>query len=139
MRLFLRKLKQKNVNSQGLIFLIMNKQNLNTLLAKGKTKAVLNHLLKIKSSLDEDLQQQVTLISAQYEVENSITRIVFTPLKEEHALFKQFQKFEKRSPRIGVHAGLRRDCGSTLRPHWRDVSVGHKSTERRSHRYLRAG
>src|ERR1044072_4070751 len=29
---------------------------------------------------------------------------------------KRFLAFEKRQPRLGVHLGLRRDCGSTLAP-----------------------
>ena len=41
-------------------------------------------------------------------------RIVLTPLAETHDLAKRFTAFEKRLPRIGVHVGLRRDCGSTL-------------------------
>jgi hypothetical protein len=45
----------------------MNKQNLNTLLAQGKTKAVLADLLKISRILDEDIKAQITLVSAQYE------------------------------------------------------------------------
>jgi hypothetical protein len=40
-------------------------------------------------------------------------RIVFTPLKDQDVA-KRFQKFESLSPRLGVHVGLRRDCGSTL-------------------------
>jgi hypothetical protein len=28
--------------------------------------------------------------------------------------FEHFERFEKRSPKLGVHIGLRRDCGSTL-------------------------
>ena len=29
-------------------------------------------------------------------------------------LARRFLAFERRSPRLGVHLGLRRDCGSTL-------------------------
>ena len=46
----------------------------------------------------------------------AIERIVFTPLAAEHALAKRFHAFEKRAPRLGVHLGLRRDCGSTFAP-----------------------
>jgi mono/diheme cytochrome c family protein len=45
-----------------------------------------------------------------------IGRAVLTPLGEGTKLAKRFTQFEKRSPRVGVHLGLRRDCGSTLAP-----------------------
>jgi hypothetical protein len=53
-------------------------------------------------------------ISAQYGNNSPLNRIVFTPLKQTDELAKQFLTFEKRSPQLGVHVGLRRDCGSTL-------------------------
>ncbi|HVW00872.1 MAG TPA: LamG-like jellyroll fold domain-containing protein, partial [Planctomycetaceae bacterium] len=43
-----------------------------------------------------------------------LDRVVFTPLTEDDPLAKQFLAFEQRAPRMGVHLGLRRDCGSTL-------------------------
>lgn len=43
-------------------------------------------------------------------------RIILTPLAADHELAKRFAAFEKRSPHLGVHVGLRRDCGSTLAP-----------------------
>ncbi len=43
-------------------------------------------------------------------------RIAFTPLPADHELTKRFAAFEERSPRVGVHLGFRRDCGSTLAP-----------------------
>ena len=43
-----------------------------------------------------------------------LDRIVFTPLAADNPLSKRFTAFERRSPRVGVHLGLRRDCGSTL-------------------------
>jgi len=46
----------------------------------------------------------------------ALDRIVFTPLAAEHEVAQRFCAFEKRSPRVGVHLGLRRDCGSTLSP-----------------------
>ena len=45
-----------------------------------------------------------------------LDRIVLTPLAAEHEVSQRFCAFEKRSPRLGVHLGLRRDCGSTLSP-----------------------
>src|SRR5262249_34961046 len=43
-------------------------------------------------------------------------RIVLTPLPTRTDLAKRFTAFERRSPRLGVHLGLRRDCGSTMSP-----------------------
>ncbi|MFO0951205.1 MAG: LamG-like jellyroll fold domain-containing protein [Isosphaeraceae bacterium] len=43
-------------------------------------------------------------------------RITFTPLDETGDLARRFAAFERRVPRLGVHLGLRRDCGSTLAP-----------------------
>lgn len=43
-------------------------------------------------------------------------RVVFTPLAADHELTRRFTTFERRSPRLGVHLGLRRDCGSTMAP-----------------------
>ena len=43
-------------------------------------------------------------------------RIVFTPLGESEEITRRFKTFEKRTPRLGVHLGLRRDCGSTFAP-----------------------
>jgi hypothetical protein len=45
-----------------------------------------------------------------------LDKIVFTPLTAEHEVSRRFRAFEKRSPRLGVHLGLRRDCGSTFAP-----------------------
>ena len=41
---------------------------------------------------------------------------MLTPLADGHELSKRFLAFEKRLPRVGVHSGLRRDCGSTFAP-----------------------
>ncbi len=43
-------------------------------------------------------------------------KIVFTPLPADNETAKKFLVFEKRVPRLGVHLGLRRDCGSTFAP-----------------------
>ncbi len=43
-----------------------------------------------------------------------ISRVVLTRLSDESDLAGKFTRFEKRSPALGVHLGLRRDCGSTL-------------------------
>lgn len=44
----------------------------------------------------------------------TVDRVVLTPLPAGDDGLKRFLAFEKRSPRVGVHLGLRRDCGSTL-------------------------
>ena len=43
-------------------------------------------------------------------------QVNFTPIAPGSDLAKRFAKFEKRSPWLGVHLGLRRDCGSTFAP-----------------------
>ncbi len=53
-------------------------------------------------------------LHAQYAGVARPDRIVFTPLPADHEVGHRFVAFEKRSPRLGVHLGLRRDCGSTL-------------------------
>ena len=40
--------------------------------------------------------------------------LVLSRLPEEHPLAKRFAAMEQRHPSLGVHVGLRRDCGSTL-------------------------
>ena len=45
-----------------------------------------------------------------------LDRIVLTPIADTNELSKRFLAFEKRLPRVGVHLGLRRDCGSTFAP-----------------------
>lgn len=45
-----------------------------------------------------------------------LDRVVLTPLAVDQVLARRFCAFEQRSPRVAVHLGLRRDCGSTLAP-----------------------
>lgn len=45
-----------------------------------------------------------------------VEKIRFTPVAEDGPLGRKYLAFEKRHPRVGVHLGLRRDCGSTLSP-----------------------
>jgi len=47
---------------------------------------------------------------------HDLDRIVFTPLPPTGDVAKRFLAFEKRAPRVGVHLGFRRDCGSTFAP-----------------------
>ncbi len=53
-------------------------------------------------------------LSAQYTGAQRLDRIVLTPLPPDHDAARRFRTFEQRVPRLGVHLGLRRDCGSTL-------------------------
>jgi hypothetical protein len=53
-------------------------------------------------------------VTTQYAGTTAVDRVVFTRLQDTHDIAQQFSSFEQRSPRIGVHVGLRRDCGSTL-------------------------
>lgn len=39
-----------------------------------------------------------------------------SPLAADSPAHQKFSQFEKRTPRLGVHVGLRRDCGSTFAP-----------------------
>lgn len=63
-------------------------------------------------------------VSAEYGGKPAPLRIVLTPLEATDELAKLFAIFEKRSPRLGVHLGLRRDCGSTLAPVGEAQAVG---------------
>jgi len=47
---------------------------------------------------------------------HTLDRIVLTPLNASETIAGRFRTFERRAPRVGVHLGLRRDCGSTLFP-----------------------
>jgi mono/diheme cytochrome c family protein len=54
--------------------------------------------------------------SVKYNGPLDLERITLTPVSAESDLGKKFVAFEKRSPRLGVQLGLRRDCGSTFAP-----------------------
>ncbi|MDR3639622.1 MAG: DUF1592 domain-containing protein [Isosphaeraceae bacterium] len=47
---------------------------------------------------------------------STLRRLIFTRIDESGALGRRFAAFERRTPWLGVHVGLRRDCGSTLSP-----------------------
>jgi len=55
-------------------------------------------------------------LSAQSAGGMALNRVVLTPLAAGNPISQSFRAFEKRSPRLGVHLGLRRDCGSTFAP-----------------------
>jgi len=62
-------------------------------------------------------------------------RLSLLKLSQEDPKVERFEKFEKRSPAIGVYAGLRRDCGSTLNP----VGVPQAVSETGLNEYLFTG
>ena len=66
------------------------------------------------------------MITAKYEGNAAIDRVVLTPLDQDDTLARAFATFEQRAPRVGVHIGLRRDCGSTMRPVGRPQPVTSK-------------
>lgn len=53
-------------------------------------------------------------VTARYGDNARLRRMNFTRLADTHDLAKRFVTFERRLPSLGVHVGLRRDCGSTL-------------------------
>lgn len=55
-------------------------------------------------------------INAKYDDAKELDRVVLSPLTAGQEVAKQFLRFEKRQPKVGVHLGLRRDCGSTFAP-----------------------
>ena len=55
-------------------------------------------------------------LSAEHTGIHGLDRVVLSPLAADHEVSQRFLAFEKRSPRVGVHMGFRRDCGSTFFP-----------------------
>ena len=55
-------------------------------------------------------------VDAQHAGVKDLDRIVLTPLVDQDEVSRRFLAFENRRPRVGVHLGLRRDCGSTFSP-----------------------
>ncbi len=53
-------------------------------------------------------------VQAKYAGPDPIERIEFRKLNEDEPLARRFAQFEQRIPNLGVHLGLRRDCGSTF-------------------------
>lgn len=54
-------------------------------------------------------------VKASYRGLSPLDRIVLSPVVDAE-LRRRFLAFERRSPKLGVHLGLRRDCGSTFAP-----------------------
>ncbi|MFN0112263.1 MAG: DUF1592 domain-containing protein [Blastocatellia bacterium] len=55
-----------------------------------------------------------TPISAVVDGVFDAAKIVLTPLPATHEAARRFLAFEQRAPKVGVHLGFRRDCGSSL-------------------------
>lgn len=55
-----------------------------------------------------------TPISAVIDGVFDAAKIVLTPLPATNEAARRFLAFEKRAPKVGVHLGFRRDCGSSL-------------------------
>ncbi len=55
-------------------------------------------------------------VGVQHAGVKDLDRVVFAPLPTDHEVSQRFLAFEKRVPRVGVHLGVRRDCGSTFAP-----------------------
>lgn len=53
-------------------------------------------------------------LSARYGDNSRLKKIAFHPVTDDSPAGQRFRTFEQRSPWLGVHLGLRRDCGSTL-------------------------
>jgi len=53
-------------------------------------------------------------LKAAYADNKRLRRIAFSRVNDDTEAATRFKTFEKRSPLLGVHVGLRRDCGSTL-------------------------
>jgi hypothetical protein len=53
-------------------------------------------------------------IRAEHGGVTDLDRIALTPVAADQEAAKRFVAFEKRVPKLGVHLGLRRDCGSTF-------------------------
>lgn len=62
------------------------------------------------------LPEKEGTIRVRYSGTTVVEEVVLTKLNDEHPVYKSFVAFEKRDPWVGVHMGLRRDCGSTLNP-----------------------
>ena len=62
-------------------------------------------------------------ITASHSDKTNIHRVVLSKVTEDSDHGMSFLAFEKRSPLVGVHVGLRRHCGSTLNPVGKPQSV----------------
>ncbi|MDX2269555.1 MAG: DUF1592 domain-containing protein [Bryobacter sp.] len=63
-------------------------------------------------------------VEAKYGGVHGLDKVVLTPLPVASDTAKRFLAFEKRAPKLGVHMGFRRDCGSTFAPVGEVKAVG---------------
>ena len=68
-------------------------------------------------------------IRATTSAEAGVAEVSLVPLDPADALARRHAAFEARRPRLGVHLGLRRDCGSTLAPVGRPQVVAAEAPE----------
>ena len=64
--------------------------------------------------IDLRLNSGTTIISTKYSGKTALDKVVFVPLPKNSDEQNRFNRFASRTPNLGVHVGLRRDCGSTL-------------------------
>lgn len=62
-------------------------------------------------------------IQATVEGKAALQKIVLTRLPDDSTAAADYRSFENRTPYLGVHVGLRRDCGSTLTPVQEPIAV----------------
>lgn len=55
-------------------------------------------------------------VKISYQGARGLDKLVLTPIVPGTDLHSKFLAFEKRAPKLGVHLGFRRDCGSTFAP-----------------------
>ncbi|HEU0119548.1 MAG TPA: DUF1592 domain-containing protein [Bryobacteraceae bacterium] len=60
------------------------------------------------------LDAGVLPVTLDYRGVRGIDKVTLTPVTPASTVAQRFQIFEKRMPKLGVHLGLRRDCGSTF-------------------------
>ena len=68
-------------------------------------------------------------LTARYGNNQQIRRILLSRIDDGHKAARAFQVFETRTPKLGVHLGLRRDCGSTLAPVGQPQPVAESPTD----------
>ncbi len=62
-------------------------------------------------------------LSASHSDKTAVRRMILSRLNEDSPDAQKFLAFERRSPLLGVHLGLRRDCGSTLSPVQKPIAI----------------
>ncbi len=73
-------------------------------------------------------------LSASHSDKTAVRRIILSRLNEDSPDAQKFLAFERRSPLLGVHLGLRRDCGSTLNPVQKPIAIANHESQSSSSR-----